>query len=115
GFRVLRDRSPLDAPVAESDYPVLMLRCTNDLAGQFADALSVFCAQPLVYTTPAGTEVTVDLPRRLLEAMTGIRVSTSSAIQATAGATALTTTADDATEEDGAGDGVSPRDLWIAL
>ena len=44
GYRVLRDRSPLETPVVEKDYPILVLRCTSDLAGQFADALTVYCA-----------------------------------------------------------------------
>jgi WD40 repeat protein len=79
GYRVLRDR--LEGPVAEKDYPILTLRCTNDLAGQFADALASFCAQPLVYKTPAGTEVTVNLPELLLMAATGTRSTRSTSIQ----------------------------------
>jgi WD40 repeat protein len=115
GYRVLRDRSVLETPVAEKDYPILILRCTNDLAGQFADALSVFCAQPLSYTTPAGTQVTVDLPGLLQQAVAG-RVQSSAAIQSSPAATSITTasgeTADDA---DNPSEGISARELWIVL
>jgi WD40 repeat protein len=110
GYRVLRDRSPLDTPVAEKDYPILVLRCTSDLAGQFADALTVFCAQPLTYTTPAGTQATVDLPNLLHVAATGQprpNVAASTEIQAP-----------DANVEDPSAketEGLSPRELWIAL
>ncbi|HMF15778.1 MAG TPA: WD40 repeat domain-containing protein, partial [Gemmataceae bacterium] len=62
GFRALRDRSPEEAPVAETDYPVLSVRATQDLAGQLAEALCAFCSQPYSFTTPAGKTVTVDLP-----------------------------------------------------
>jgi WD40 repeat protein len=115
GYRVLRDRSPLDGPIAEKDYPPLILRATNDLAGQFADALSVFCAQPYTYTTPAGTQVTIDLPGILHAAAAGkslpITTSTSStAIQPQEGATAITALAPAADADD-----TSLQDLWVAL
>ncbi|HZZ82807.1 MAG TPA: WD40 repeat domain-containing protein [Gemmataceae bacterium] len=96
GYRVLRDRSPQQTSVTEREYPLLILRCTGDLAGQVADALSVFCAQPLTYTTPAGAQVTVDLPNILHLAVTGrplAKSASSTAIQETAapGATAAET------------------------
>lgn len=62
GFRALRDRTPEEAPVAETDYPVLSVRAAHDLAGQLAQALCAFCGQPYSFTTPAGKIVTVDLP-----------------------------------------------------
>jgi WD40 repeat protein len=119
GYRVLRDRAPLGAPVAEKDYPILILRCTNDLTGQFADALTVFCAQPFTYTTPAGTQVTVDLPNLLHLAVTGqarCSAAGSTAVQASAAATAIAATPDEA--DDSApkeSEALSPRELWIAL
>ena len=115
GYRVLRDRSPVDQPVAENDYPPLILRATSDLAGQFADALSVFCAQPYTYTTPSGSEVTVDLPRILQRAATGIGAPTSTgstAIQPSEGPGAITATASELPGED---EGLSADELWIAL
>ncbi len=120
GYRVLRDRSPLDTPIAEKDYPILILRCTHDLAGQFADALTVFCAQPLTYTTPAGTQVSVDLPNLLHLAVTGKprpSPAATTAIQASAAASAISTSTPDAAENAPATDAeaLSPRDLWIAL
>lgn len=69
GYRLLRDRAPLETPVAESDYPILVLRATGDLAGQLADALGDFCSQPYVYTTPTGRTVSVDLPALLRQAL----------------------------------------------
>ena len=102
GFRVLRDRSPFDTPVAERDYPILILRSTSDLAGQFADALSVFCAQSYVYTTPAGTPVTIDLPRIMREAIQG--KSASTAIQPVG-----------ETIPDEPNEAISARELWIAM
>jgi WD40 repeat protein len=115
GYRVLRDRSPDETPVAEKDYPILILRCTNDLAGQFADALSVFCAQPLTYTTPAGTQVTIDLPSILQQVIAGTTSTPSTAIQS-ASATAITSTPSEAADdEDNAGAEISARELWIAL
>ena len=77
GYRVLRDRLPTETPTAEKDYPILILRCTHDLAGQFADALAVFCAQPLTYTTPDGRPVTVDLPTLLQQAVGAAAASAS--------------------------------------
>jgi WD40 repeat protein len=62
GLRALRDRTPEEAPVAETDYPVLSVRATHDLAGQLAEALCAFCSQPYSFTTPAGKTVSVDLP-----------------------------------------------------
>jgi WD40 repeat protein len=112
GYRVLRDRSPLDGPLVEKDYPILILRCTNDLAGQFADALTVFCAQPFTYTTPAGTQVTVDLPNLLQLAVTG-KARPSTAIQASTAASAISVETEDAPARES--DTVSPRELWIAL
>ncbi len=121
GYRVLRDRSPLEPPVAEKDYPPLILRATNDLAGQFADALSVFCAQPYTFTTPTGTQVTVDLPRILQAAANGVSLpasagAPSTAIQASPDVAAITVEPNaGAADADQDTEGVSPRDLWIAL
>jgi WD40 repeat protein len=127
GFRALRDRTAASTSVAERDYPILILRCTNDLIGQFADALTVFCAQPFTYTTPTGTELTVDLPKLLHQAL-GARPSVSTAIQP---ATTGTEIAASDAEGDADGDGAAPkaprrdakaaeeslpaRELWIAL
>lgn len=108
GYRALRDRSPLEQPVAEADYPILILRCTSDLAGQFADALTVFCAQPFVYTTPAGAEVTVDLPNLLHQAVTGSPRPILPASTAIQEGTETAAPPKDA-------EGMSPRELWIAL
>ncbi len=118
GYRVLRDRSPLEPPGAEKDYPILILRCTSDLAGQFADALSAFCAPPFAYTTPAGTQVTVDLPRILQQTLTGASpvTASSTAIQSAPSTSGITTTpADSAEDAEDKTDGVSARDLWMAL
>lgn len=111
GYRVLRDRSPIDVLAAEGDYPILILRATEDLVGQFADALSVFCAQPLKYTTPAGNDVTVDLPGTLHQTITGVpRPSvTSTAIQSSEMPAGDNASADEATS------GLTARDVWIAL
>jgi WD40 repeat protein len=114
GYRVLRDRTPGDGAAAENDYPILILRATNDLAGQFADALSAFCAQPYRYTTPAGANVTVDLPSVLNQAVTGMALPGASpnAIQASSDATGIRTSPDSLREEDVS---VSPQDVWSAL
>jgi WD40 repeat protein len=112
GYRVLRDRLPTETPTAEKDYPILILRCSHDLAGQFADALSVFCAQPLTYATPDGRPVTVDLPALLQQAVVGANVE-STAIQQAPANTSMTATPgpDDDTEREP----MSARDLWVAL
>jgi WD40 repeat protein len=116
GYQVLRDRSPLETPVAERDYPILILRCTDDLAGQFADALSVFCAQPFVYTTPTQTQVTVDLPKLLQQTVTGIAGTSSTAIRASATvASSAAMPGETADDQETLAEGVSARELWIAL
>jgi len=114
GFRVLRDRTPGDSTTAEKDYPILILRATNDLAGQFADALSAFCAQPLSYTTPTGATIRVDLPSLLNQAVLGTALPSASptAIQASSATTGITNSPDGADDEVA---GLSPRDLWVAL
>src|SRR5262249_10959708 len=95
--------------------PILVLRCTNDLAGQFADALSAFCAQPLVYTTPAGTQVTIDLPKILQDTIRG-STPVDTAIQPAAAPGSITATPGEGPEDDETPDaGTSARDLWIAL
>jgi WD40 repeat protein len=116
GYQVLRDRSPQETPVAERDQPVLILRCTDDLAGQFADALSVFCAQPFVYTTPTETQVIVDLPKLLQQTVTGIAGTSSTAIRACDTLASITATPGaTADDQDSHSEGVSARELWIAL
>jgi WD40 repeat protein len=80
GYRLLRDRSPLETPVAESDYPLLVLRSTGDLAGQLADALCDFCSQPFAYATPTDRSVTIDLPALLRQSL-GRTAVPSTAIQ----------------------------------
>jgi WD40 repeat protein len=108
GYRVLRDRSPTNEAVAESEYPILVLRCTSDLAGQFADALGVFCAQPMTFTTPVGKQVTLDLPGILLKALNATAgTSDSTAIQASP-----TPPSDDAHEPV---QGTDVRSLWVRL
>jgi WD40 repeat protein len=120
GYRALRDRAPGDTPVAEKDHPVLILRCTNDLAGQFADALTAYCAQPFVYSTPAGTQVTVDLPKILQDALSATANPGSTAIQSAPAATSITATpggdsSDDDDGESAATSDTPARELWIAL
>jgi WD40 repeat protein len=61
GFRVLDDRGEGEE-AADGESEVLLIRATDDLAGQLAGALSAYCARPYRYTTPAGKEVVVDLP-----------------------------------------------------
>lgn len=124
GYRVLRDRSTEEEPAAEKDYPVLVLRATGDLAGQLADALCVFCARPLTYTTPAGGVVTIDLPGLLSEMVLHNPAGLRTAIQdqdapptpaevATAIAAEEThLPAPAATEPGGA---IGPREVWAAL
>jgi WD40 repeat protein len=114
GYRVLRDRSPLETPIAESEYPILILRGTADLAGQFADALSVFCAQPYSFTTPTGAQVRIDLPRILQDALLGKSASgtPSTAIQPahdSSGISAETPEPSLSVEE------IPARELWIAM
>lgn len=111
GYRVLRDRWPMETPVAERDYPVLILRSTGDLIGQLADALSVFCAQPLVYTTPAEVQVQVDLPGILYEAVVGVTLplKTSDTNIQPADTNAAAEKAAPATEAPAA------LDIWVAL
>jgi WD40 repeat protein len=72
GYLALRDRTPDEQVHEEGEYPVVALRPGNDLLGQLADALCVFCAQPFVYTTPAGNHVHVDLPSVLRAAVEGV-------------------------------------------
>lgn len=124
GYRVLRDRSPEGEPDAETDYPVLVLRATGDLAGQLADALCVFCARPLTYATPIGGTVTVDLPGLLSEMVLSSPAGRYAALQDqnapltdTEAATAIAAEgthlpAPAATEPGGA---IGPREVWAAL
>ena len=96
---------------------MLVLRTTNDLAGQLADALASFCAQPYRYTTPAGAQVTVDLPRVLKQAAGGIALpatssTASTAIQSSDNSSAITTTPD---APGAADDALAPEELWIAI
>ncbi len=99
GYRALRDRTPDDLAASEADYPVLVLRATGDLVGQFADALCSFCAQPYSYTTPAGVTVSVDLPAILRE---HAGAASSSAVSATP-------------TMGGVVDAVGVESLWLAL
>jgi WD40 repeat protein len=119
GYRVLRDRTPLDTPIAESDYPILILRCTEDLTGQLADALDAFCSQPLTYTTPVGTQVNVDLPHLLAHAISGGGAASTGIRPASAGSAITAAPENMADEPDEENDeesaGLSPRDIWIAL
>lgn len=111
GFAVLRDRSPIDTATSERDYPVLLLRATSDLAGQFADALTAFCAQPLTYTTPTGTQVTVNLPALLQQTVTGQPMpAASTGIQ-----TSAATPGEEADDGESAPSTIEARELWIAL
>lgn len=117
GYRVLRDRSAPGA-LSERDYPVLVLRCTNDLAGQFADALSVFCAQPLTYATPTDSQVTVDLPKILRDAVQGATPShgSSTAIQPAASPDGIAVgSPTDDEEDERPSAGVDVRELWVGL
>jgi len=111
GYLALRDRSDTQ-PQAELDHPTLALRPGGDLAGQLAEGLSAFCAQPFTYTTPAGKAVTVDLPALLTRR--GETPASSEAIQAaddrlkavtgSAGAASAANT--------GTGAATSPVELW---
>jgi WD40 repeat protein len=56
GYRFARDRAQEEAG------PVLLVRATNDLTGQLAQALCTYCARPYSYQSPSGEETTVDLP-----------------------------------------------------
>lgn len=76
GYRILCDRTPEETPGAEIDYPPLLLRTSGDLIGQLAEGLVAFCSQPLIYTTPIGTQVTVDLPA-ILAVHLGVPPSTA--------------------------------------
>jgi WD40 repeat protein len=109
GYRLLRDRSPLETPAAESDYPILLLRATGDLAGQFADALGAFCSQPLSYTTPTGRAVTVDLPALLQRTVRGTSLPVNTAIREDGASGPSSSTP----ERDQSGAGV--REVWQAL
>lgn len=113
GYSVLRDRSAADPATSERDYPPLVLRATSDLAGQFADALSAFCAQPFRYTTPAGSQVTIDLPKILQQLVAGSTAGTpSTAIQTAAAATSVSAATGEEADEPVA---VEARELWFAL
>jgi WD40 repeat protein len=114
GYQVLRDRSPLETPVAESEYPILILRATDDLAGQFADALSVFCAQPYLFTTPTGAQVRIDLPRILHDAVVGKSASgkPSTAIQAAAEPSGISSAPP---EPSLSAEEIPACELWIAM
>ncbi|GEM_PF-1844745 len=94
GYLALRDRGASGQTQAERDYPTLALRAGSDLAGQLAEGLCAFCAQPFTYGTPAGTAVTIDLPAILSRHGQRGASAPTDAIQAktptaTAGSTAL--------------------------
>ena len=114
GYRVLRDRSPLETPIAETEYPILILRATDDLAGQFADALSVFCAQPFTFTTPTETPVHIDLPRILRDALLGKSTigAPSTAIQPAAETSGISAAPP---EPNADMEEIPARELWIAM
>ena len=80
GYIALRDRTPAEEATTEQDYPVVALRPGTDLTGQLAEALSAFCAQPFVYTTPMGTSINVDLPGILRECLAGPAEDTATSL-----------------------------------
>jgi WD40 repeat protein len=84
GYLALRDRSDLSQTVAERDQPTLSIRASSDLAGQLAEALAAFCAQPFTFGTPAGGTVSVDLPAILSKHVSRDAKEPSDAIQAEA-------------------------------
>jgi WD40 repeat protein len=124
GYRVLRDRTPEGTAVAEDDYPPVVLRPGRDLAGQLADGLLAFCAQPLTYTTPTEKVVSVDLPALLAAHLAGTGVgliSTAISEQPLQGlpsepaATAIAEPGHAPPPEPEAEPGAGARDLWLAL
>lgn len=63
GLSALRDRNESETgPLSEEQYPVLAIRCTNDLAGQLALVLCAHAATAYTYRTPTGQTIRVDLP-----------------------------------------------------
>jgi WD40 repeat protein len=70
GYQFIRERAETEE-ADERDYPVMSIRASSDLAGQLALGLLEFCARPYRYTTPAGRQVTVDLPGILRGAVPG--------------------------------------------
>ncbi|MSU76502.1 MAG: hypothetical protein EXS16_00245 [Gemmataceae bacterium] len=116
GYRVLRDRTPTSGDATpEIALPWLVLRSTSDLAGQFADALSCYCAQPLSYTTPSGQTVTVDLPSILRGTVSGRQPAINTSIQSPVGANGVSTNPANGLGDEPTPDDVSMSDLWIAL
>jgi tetratricopeptide (TPR) repeat protein len=66
GYYLLRDRS---VRLNGDRSPVLFVRSTDDPIGQLAQALCAFCNEPYAYATPSGSQVTIDLARKLGDAM----------------------------------------------
>ncbi|HVK08078.1 MAG TPA: hypothetical protein VM597_04810, partial [Gemmataceae bacterium] len=56
GYKFARARA------ADGAEPVLFVRATNDLPGQLASALAAYCARPLTYPSPDGSDARADLP-----------------------------------------------------
>jgi WD40 repeat protein len=126
GYRLLADRIPEEAPAAETDYAPLLLRPGSDLAGQIANALYLFCAQPLTYGAPTGQLVTVDLP-----AILALHLGSLGSAGSTAGSTAIQTPPPAAAPEQAAvgiaepghappppqdtDNAPGPTDLWLYL
>ncbi|MCC6421588.1 MAG: hypothetical protein IT429_25495 [Gemmataceae bacterium] len=84
GYGVLLDRTEAPAEgTTEADCLALVVRATNDLAGQLALALTAYCARPWIYATPAGRTVTVDLPGLLRRCVSeGLAAGQETAIRA---------------------------------
>lgn len=123
GYLAWRDRSNGGQTQAERDYPTLALRPGGDLAGQLAEALTAFCAQPFSYATPTGGTVSIDLPGILQRHVRGTSASPlADAIQAPPASPMPDSSAITTDPGTGAmvpppiGDrAVSPADLWQAL
>ena len=54
----------------EDRHPILLIRATNDLAGQLAKALDDYTAKPFTYLTPIGGQETVNL-RQVVDQIVG--------------------------------------------
>ena len=112
GYLALRNRSVDGQPPAnESDYPVLAIRATQDLAGQIAEALCVFCEQPFCHNAPDGTTARVPLPELLRQVVHGSKqldtsIQTGRDLKRTDGTPAGDSTSDGS---------VGPVELWLAL
>ena len=70
GYRFMRNRQANES--AGSQGSVIFVRATNDLFGQLAQALCVFCAQPYEYQTPLGETISANLPGVLSQFVGGI-------------------------------------------